>query len=70
MPLICFQKMSRTFKIHSDTNRLLQINIYNLLIIRYLSNNKYLYKNNLFYNLHQLRQFITTPTKDVRSLQI
>lgn len=65
MPLICFQKMPRTFKIHSDTNRLLQIYIYNLLIIRYLSNTKYLHKNNLFYNLHQLQQFMPTPTKDI-----
>lgn len=55
MPLICFQKMPRTVKIHSDTNILLQINIYNLLIIRYLSNTKYLHKNNLFYNLYQLQ---------------
>lgn len=64
MPLICFQKMLRTVKIHSDTNRLLQINIYNLLIIRYLSNTKNLHKNNLFYNLCQLQQFIPTPIKD------
>lgn len=55
MPLICFQKMLRTVKIHSYTNRLLQINIYNLLIISYLSNAKNLHKNNLFYNLDQLQ---------------
>lgn len=55
MPLICFQKMLRTVKIHSDTNSLLQINIYNLLIIRYLSNIKNLHKNNLFNNLCQLQ---------------
>jgi hypothetical protein len=44
--------MLRTVEIHSDTNRLLQINMYNLLIIRYLGNTKNLHKNNLFYNLH------------------
>lgn len=65
MPLICFQKMLRTVKIHSDTNSLLQINIYNLLIIRYLSNTKNLHKNNLFYNLRQLQQFIPTSIKDI-----
>lgn len=65
MPLICFQKMLRTVKIHSDTNRLLQINIYNLLIISYLSNTKNLHKSSLFYNLYQLQQFILTPIKDI-----
>lgn len=65
MPLICFQKMLRTVKIHSDTNRLLQINIYNLLIISYLSNTKNLHKNNLFHNLCQLQQFIPMTIKDI-----
>lgn len=55
MTVICFQKMLRTVKIHSNTNRLLQINTYNLLIIYHLSDAKYSHKNNLFYNLHQLQ---------------
>jgi hypothetical protein len=65
IPLICSQKMLRTVEIHSDTNRLLQINMYNLLIIRYLGNTKNLHKNNLFYNLHQLQEFIPAPTTDI-----
>ena len=65
MPPICFQKMPGTVKIHYYTNRLLQINMHNLLIICYLSDTKYLHKNNLFYNLHQLQYFIPTPTTDM-----